>query len=78
MPKVWVRCSDGPEGEWEFDVIPSLGERVTLVNPHGYYEVVKVEHFPTQVETGFGPPPDEKGIAIRLRLLDAKADPTWG
>jgi len=75
MAKVWVRCSDGPEGEWEFDAIPRLGERVTLVNPHGSYEVVRVDHSPTQVETGFGPPSGERGIGIRLRLLDATTDP---
>ena len=76
--RVWVRCSDGPEGEWEFDVIPRLGERVTLNNPYGYYEVVKVEHYPRSAETGVCPSQDDVGIALRLVLLDDKTDPVWG
>jgi hypothetical protein len=76
--RVYVRCSDGTEGDWEFDIVPRVGERVTLQGPYGYYQVVKVEHFPVSAETGSGPPSSERGIGIRLLLLDQNADPVWG
>jgi len=68
----YVRCSDGPEGEWVFDVLPRLGEIVTLRRPFGSYQVVKVEHYP--VPQG-GPPKDmEQGTSLRLLLLDSTAE----
>jgi hypothetical protein len=69
----YVRCSDGPEGAWVFDVAPCLGDRVTLQNPHGYYKVVRVEHYPTpegEVRTS------DAAIALRLLLIDAD-EPVW-
>ena len=73
MITAYVRCSDGPEGEWVFDIVPRLGERVTLQNPYGYYKVVKVEHYPTPEG---GVRISDAAVALRLLLIDAD-EPVW-
>ena len=73
MITIFVRCSDGREGDWTFDTLPRLGEQVVLQQPLGRYEVVKVEHFPRlSDDAGTG-----KGIGVALRLLqiDPETDP---
>jgi hypothetical protein len=76
MITVYVRCSDGPEGDWTFDTLPRLNEQVVLQKPYGHYQVVKIEHYPRPSE-GSG---DNKGLGVALRLLriDPESDPVWG
>ena len=73
MITIFVRCSDGREGDWTFDTIPRLGEQVVLQQPLGRYEVAKVEHFPrlsNDDETGKG-----VGVALRLLQIETETDP---
>ena len=76
MITVYVRCSDGREGDWMFDTLPRIGEQVVLQQPLGRYEVVRIEHFPRLS----GDAGDGKGVGVALRLLqvDPEADPVWG
>ena len=76
MITIYVRCSDGREGDWTFDTLPRLGEQVVLQQPIGHYEVVKVEHFPRRSDDAG----DGKGIGVALRLLqvDPETDPVLG
>ena len=65
MITAYVRCSDGPEGDWRFDVLPRLGEHVWLRSTvGGLYEVVRVEHYPDQPEVL--DVEMERGVALRL------------
>jgi len=72
----YVRCSDGPEGDWVFTETPRLGERVTLSDPRGFYKVVKVEHYPSPA--GRAAAGTEPTVALRLLLIDGLTDPAWG
>ena len=72
MISVYVRCSDGLEGGWVFDVLPRLGEIVTLRRPFGTYQVVKVEHYP--VPEGDASSDMERGVSLRLQRVDSPAD----
>ena len=44
----YVRCSDGPEGDWTFETLPRVGEEVMArLSPPVRYVVRRVEHWPT-------------------------------
>ena len=76
MITIFVRCSDGREGDWAFDTVPRLGEQVVLQQPVGHYRVVKIEHFPRRSDDS----EEGKGVGVALRLLqiDAETEPVWG
>jgi len=77
MITAYIRCSDGPEGEWKFDAFPRLNERVFLRSygqDFGLYKVVRVEHYPEPVEGPVQYSPGESGPALRLLKLDDTAE----
>jgi len=76
MITIFVRCSDGREGDWAFDTLPRLGEEVVLQQPLGRYKVIKVEHFPRRSDDS----EEGKGVGVALRLLqiDPETDPVLG
>ena len=76
MITIFVRCSDGREGDWTFDTVPRLGEQVVLQQPLGRFEVVRVEHFPRLSSNAAGG--TGVGVALRLLQLDPETDPVWG
>jgi hypothetical protein len=77
MIVAYVRCSDGPEGEWHFDILPRVGEDVVLRGvvkgdaPHIYYQVRKVEHYPSESGRDM-----DRSIALYLDPTDRSGAPT--
>ena len=76
MITVYVRCSDGPEGDWTFDSLPRLGEQVVLQQPYGHYRVVRIEHYPRRSDDASKG--EGIGVALRLLRIDPMTDPDWG
>lgn len=68
MILAYVRCSNGPEGDWCFDTLPRVGEDVVLRANTGaiFYKVWKVEHYATTRDSGQFSDNMDRGIALYL------------
>jgi hypothetical protein len=68
MILAYVRCSDGLEGDWCFDVLPRVGEDVVLrAHPSAiFYKVRKVEHYATTRDSGQFTDNMDRGVALYL------------
>ncbi|HRP11215.1 MAG TPA: hypothetical protein PLK37_09300 [Terricaulis sp.] len=73
MILAYVRCSDGLEGDWLFDVLPRVGEDVVLrAQPSKiFYKVRKIEHYPTTRDSGQFTDNMDRGIALYLDPVSA-------